>query len=206
MYSNIQHDYNSSPCLPADHFFIIFYQPHMTHYSTLRRLMATTLYLLLLILSSVSTQAQTIDNQPIKNYKNAVALEMMGHGFAYTLSYERLILHNSFFKTTAQVGFAYYGLNSDATPLWIPITVNQLTQIGEGEFLELGVGKILRSHGPIFNDLSGIGKLKIEEWIMRLGFRYQHPNRRMLFKLAYTPFLRPQKMTHWCGLGFGVQF
>lgn len=178
----------------------------MTHYLTTLNLWAIIFILSVFSTQQISAQSYSADNQEIKNYKNAVSLEMMGHGFAYTLSYERQLLDNSFFRTTGQIGFAYYGQNSDATPLWIPITINQLTKVGEGEFFELGVGKILRSYGPIFGDVSVIDALEIEEWIMRLGFRYQHPDRRMLFKIAYTPFLRPGEVTHWCGLGFGLQF
>lgn len=174
----------------------------MTRYVYLCRLIAVTM--LLFFFNCLS--AQKTDNQNIKNYKNVVGVEMLGHGFGYTISYERLLLQNDFFRTTAQIGFAYYGTKSDATPLWIPITINQLKPLGEGQFLELGVGKMIHSQMPIFTDLSGKGGLRMEEWIMRLGFRYQHPDRRMLFKMAYTPFLRSGGITHWGGMGFGLQF
>ncbi|MEL7021891.1 MAG: hypothetical protein AAGK47_09790 [Bacteroidota bacterium] len=152
------------------------------------------------VLLATNSQAQ-------HTHKNVVGLEMLGHGFGYTFNYERLLIHNSFFRTTAQLGLSYYGDNADTAPLWIPITINQLHPLGElGIHIEMGAGKIIRSHVPIFTESSSMRHLRVEEWIMRFGFRYQHPERRMLFKIAYTPFLPAGGITHWGAMGFGFQF
>ena len=130
----------------------------MNHYVYLGRRQVLLFLFTIIYFSPVFAQTSL---PPTKEHKNAVSLEMMGHGFAYTFSYERQLLNNNFFRTTAQIGVGYYGQQSDAVPLWIPITVNQLTAVRPGEFIEMGVGKIMRSQGRIFNDARGIGGLKV---------------------------------------------
>ncbi|MFK7937438.1 MAG: hypothetical protein AB8G22_28240 [Saprospiraceae bacterium] len=174
----------------------------MTRYTYCYRCVAMLFFLFTLN----AAHAQSSDNQSNKVYKNSINLEMLGHGFGYTLSYERVFVANDFFRTTGQIGFAYYGTNSDATPLWIPITISQLKPLGNGEFLEIGAGRMIRSHMPLFGDASGKGGLRMEEWIMRLGLRMQPPGKRFQFRIAYTPFLRPSGITHWGAMGLGVQF
>jgi hypothetical protein len=42
--------------------------------------------------------------------RNAVSLELGGHGLFYSINYERIVFIGDRFKTTGQVGIAYLGL------------------------------------------------------------------------------------------------
>lgn len=140
-------------------------------------------------------------------YKNAVSLELMGHGFIYSLNYERQIWWNENTITTAQIGVSYYGKKTGVVPLWVPMTINQLFRFHEGHFVELGVGKMLRNDGIEHHDGTFEDDYQIEDWVFRWGYRYQHPNSRWILKAAYTPiYLDGYDFIHWAGTAVGYRF
>lgn len=166
----------------------------------------STILLILLSVQLTFSQDSYSQKTTEKESLNVVTLEMLGHGFGYSFNYERVLFNNPFFKTSAQIGFAYYGKNADVTPVWIPITINQITKIQPNAYLEMGGGKIIRNDGFMTSDNVYINNYRIQEWILRLGYRYEHPDSPWVFKIAYTPFLNPDKYVHWGALGFGMKF
>lgn len=166
----------------------------------------STIVLLLLSVQLSFGQRQTFPRTQENTTQNVVTLEMLGHGFGYSFNYERILFNNSFFRTSAQIGFSYYGKNADVTPVWIPITINQITKIQQHGYLEMGGGKIIRNDGFMNSDNVYVNNYRVQEWILRLGYRYEHPESPWVFKLTYTPFLSPGEYVHWGAMGFGVKF
>lgn len=131
--------------------------------------------------------SQKVESQPFQ-YKNNVQVELFGHGFFYSINYERFLLNNKRFMTAAQVGIAYYPESTGMIKLWVPIVVNELYSMGN-HHIELG-------GGVVFNDekweYEQLGEPKTEYTFFytgRLGYRYQNPESHFLVRIGFTPFL-----------------
>ena len=147
--------------------------------------------LLFIILSAYGTllfSQETKIQEEKFNHLNSIQLEMGGHGLFYSLSYERIILNGNKFKTAGQFGLSYYPSNTGIRDLWLPFVVNEIFSF-RNHHIETGLGII------------GIREAKRdmennpEEWFWskiltaRLGYRYQKPHSRYLFRAGFTPFL-----------------
>jgi hypothetical protein len=145
--------------------------------------------------------------------KNSVEFELFGQGCFYSLDYERLFLNREKFKTLAQLGVAYYPERTGVIPLWIPVSVNQLFSF-HSHHLEAGAGQIFCSE----KGLDGDQKLRLFG-SLKLGYRYQKPDGKFLFKAAFTPVLdywdvatdnelgRPEvEFMPWAGVAVGYNF
>jgi hypothetical protein len=127
---------------------------------------------------SLLTQAQELAKPIHKGFdkKNSVQFELFGHGLFYSVNYERVLINRHKFKTTAQAGISFYPV--DIRMLWIPLSVNQLISFNQ-HHLELGIGQVLT--------------LDSDEWepfgSFRIGYRYQKPEGRFLFRAGFTPFI-----------------
>lgn len=167
-----------------------------------------TLVALTVWLSYAGALAQT-DATTVKSTepRNAVMLEGMGHGFAYSLNYERTLFRKSWTQTMAQVGFAYYGKESGVVPLWVPITLNQAFRLHENHYVELGAGKMFRNDGVEYLDGTFVDDYQFEEWVFRLGYRYHFRNNKWLLRISYTPIYQDKSdYIHWGGVAFGYRF
>lgn len=148
--------------------------------------MKINLILTILICSSFIF-AQEKNIEPIKfDNKNSIQLDVGGHGMFYSLNYERIIFNGKRFKTAVQVGFAYYPRSWGFLELWTPIGINEIFSLGN-HHIEAGIGivptrtpspemEIYDSYSPWSTFLSA-----------RLGYRYQKPGGKFLFRAGFTP-------------------
>jgi len=117
--------------------------------------------------------------------KNSVQLEAGGHGFFYSLNYERFWLNENKWKASTQVGASYYTPKSGVIPLWLPITANVMYSLKQ-HHVELGLGRTVTLENM------GIGEQKIYWsgfWVGRLGYRYQKPDGKWLIRASFSPIL-----------------
>jgi hypothetical protein len=123
---------------------------------------------------------------------NSIQLDLLGHGGIYSLNYERVQFNGPRFKTVLRAGAGIY-------PAWqgdsgirfkIPVTIHQLLTIAGGHHAELGAGFVFTNEYN-FITLPFAARLQgVEEYAaFHLGYRYQHPNRRLILKAGFTPFL-----------------
>ncbi|MEM6966515.1 MAG: hypothetical protein AAF573_17255 [Bacteroidota bacterium] len=160
--------------------------------------------ILLVILISSKALCQDVESNEVRQRKNAIFFEGLGHGILYSLNFERSILHMKRFHTSGQIGFSTYNNNSFFPSLLLPISLNQAIAINQREFFEIGVGRILvfdnRRRETRYNYQSS-------EWIFRLGFKYYFKNGKWMFKLAYTPYLtQGANLFSTAGVAFGYRF
>lgn len=139
--------------------------------------------------------------------KNSIFVEALGHGFLYSLNYERVIFGNSKLTTSGQIGVSYYGKQVDIIPLWVPISVNQSLKIRGNNYLEAGIGRMFRNDIEEREDGTFDDNYQFQTWIFRLGYKYYSKNNNWLFKIAYTPIFQDKSdFVNWAGLGFGYRF
>lgn len=140
-----------------------------------------------------NSKNQEIDSGKFQ-FKNSFQLELLGHGFLYSLNYERILINRPRSKTAIQVG-AHYGSPWVANNRFmIPVLVNQVFSFGINH-LELGVGHIF-----IFSDDFVPG--------FKIGYRRQKPNGRFVSKYEFTPFYYSinNVFIPWLGVSFGYNF
>ena len=148
---------------------------------------------------SVQVFSQANEKYEAIHQRNTMFLEGLGHGFAYSINYERVVLSFSKSYTTSQIGLSYYRGNRFPLPSFIiPMSLNHSIKLKGNEYIEIGFGKLL-----VLDD----SDLEWDTWIFRLGFRYHFKNDNWLFKIAYTPlYLNKSDFLHWVGFGFGYKF
>ncbi len=145
-------------------------------------------------------------NTSIKS--SSVQLELLGNGFAYSVSYEHILINKSKFKTAAQIGVEYLPPNA-SVDFVLPVQVCQLYSF-EKHHLELGIG-----YSFIF-DLWNEEKNKQMSGIFtgRIGYRFQKPDGKFLMRIGFIP-LRTHyrsiegeyyKIEAWGGISFGYAF
>ena len=71
--------------------------------------------------------------------KNSIQLELFGHGVFYSVNYERILLNSEKYKTTGQVGFAWYPPATDVREFWLPFSINELISFNK-HHVEFGLG------------------------------------------------------------------
>lgn len=146
-----------------------------------------------------------ISNQ--ENYKNAIIIEAGGHGFAYSLNYERVLAEAEKIKVTAQIGAAYYGESNGLIPLKIPISFNQMFRVANYQYIETGFGKMVQDDGVQISRTEVDNNYTFNTWIFRVGYRLHSKNEKWLFRVAYTPILQDRnEYIHWAGLSVGYRF
>ncbi|SMG09942.1 hypothetical protein SAMN05661096_00271 [Marivirga sericea] len=142
--------------------------------------------LLVIILSSLySAQAQYSKKF---DYQNNFQLELGGHGLIYSINYERILINSELLKTTGQIGIAYYPPFIGFRDVWIPIGINEILSINN-HHIEAGVGMVIireasRDSGNTAIDWFWDGFLSA-----RIGYRYQKPDGRFLFRAGFTPII-----------------
>jgi hypothetical protein len=162
--------------------------------------------LMIIFPSLMYCQTDTVQNHKKDVNKNVVSVELLGHGFLYSLNYERLLFNGSRAQTTAQIGFSYYPKKSGVIPLWVPISVNESIRIVNQNYIEFGVGKMLANDGVQMSDTEFINDYKINDWIFRIGYK-RFINDQWVIKIAYTPIYQDDiEFIHWGGIGFGYKF
>lgn len=157
---------------------------------------------------TLSTYCQEKVNLPLSfKYKNSIQMELMGHGLFYSLNYERIFFNGEKHKTTGQVGLAYYPPKTDVRDIWIPAIINELISFDK-HHVEFGLGYIFINE----TNRSLEDEIISREWngilTGRIGYRYQKPDGRFIFRVGITPFFEydSNEFHPWGGLTFGYNF
>ncbi len=119
---------------------------------------------------------------------NSVQLDLGGQGLFYALNYERILFNQQRWKTAAQVGVSYYPESTGILDYWFPVGINEMYSMGS-HHVEAGLAFVwVRS-------ASRGSRNEVLHWFWdyfasgRLGYRYQKPDGRFLFRAGFTPFL-----------------
>ncbi len=144
----------------------------------------------------------------IFRYRNSVQLEAFGPGGYYSLNYERTLVNLPRLKTSFQTGGAYYPPSTGVITLLFPVRINQLYSFGR-HHLESGIGAIFT-----FSDTdNGATPLRNYDYELfftgSLGYRYQKPEGRWMFKVLFTPVLeyeQNKEIIPTGGLSLGYNF
>lgn len=132
--------------------------------------------------------------------KNIIQVEAFGHGLFYSVGYERVLINHQTFKTSALIGFAYYPPQSGIIDWWIPLVINELVSI-HNHHLELGIGTVITREATRNADLEALTWLSEPFLTGRLGYRWQRPQGRWLFKIAFTPLMKFKSIIEFHPLG-----
>jgi hypothetical protein len=166
-------------------------------------------FLLFCFTKTLFSQVKKIKKEVYKD--NIVALELGGHGFAYSLNYERIFVNEKKYKFSAQFGFAGYPNVLGFEKIWIPMVLNGIFPFAKNHHLDVGFGLMYWSGSTRsrFSTSPFNWKDKFTfESVFRLGYRHQNPQKRMVYKVAYTPFffLSENEYQHWAGVSVGYRF
>jgi hypothetical protein len=156
--------------------------------------MGKQICILILIVLAYPSLGQVEDGGVFQN-KNNLQLELGGHGFAYSLNYERIIVNLAKYKTTIQLGASYYPPSIGFRDMWFPICINELFSFDK-HHLEAGLGFVFNREAG--RDLEN----NPTEWFWstlaagRIGYRYQKPSGRLLLRIGFTPFYELDRYSH----------
>ncbi|HEX6939496.1 MAG TPA: hypothetical protein VF158_08790 [Longimicrobiales bacterium] len=171
------------------------------------------LVVLLMIAAPLPLSAQ--EPGPGRFARNTLSLEIMGHGGAYSIGYERL-LGPTF---ALRAGLSYYNFEGgqvtvdgmegfeEKSALWLtllPLTASWLR--GHTHHLELGGGPVL---GYARLDVAELGSGSDVLFALSglAGYRYQRPGGGVFFRAAYTPMWSGGVLSPlWFGFAIGYTF
>jgi hypothetical protein len=124
-------------------------------------------------------------------FKNSIYAELIGNTYLYSLNYERVLFHRSFFSLTTRIAGTYFnsGPNNNTTVWMVPVFINSTFKFYKSFFGEIGVGAgdyyatwfdiDAGEHGLRYTD-GGIYYTGVA------GFRYQ-AFRGFLLRVDFTP-------------------
>lgn len=158
-------------------------------------------FIALLCLGLVA-HAQSVQEPPVRGPRpytrlNSVQFELLGNGGHYSLNYERILVNGPRFKTAARIGAAVWSppifVQGMLPELWMPMLVNEQISFGS-HHLQGGAGLLLTNFvdfpGTNFRFVENGGRVVYPYATGELGYRFQRPECRLMFKLSYTPFYR----------------
>jgi len=121
---------------------------------------------------------------------NAVEFNLGGHGIYYSFGVERIIVNKFRYKLSAKINVAYYPYSLNiAQSLWIPCTANNMISFGK-HHAEFGAGLLVsRDHLFRNNNSNDLNKTWEKYGIFSLGYRHQSNNRRLFYKVLFTPVI-----------------
>lgn len=144
--------------------------------------------ILLLCLLPIGLLAQGDDSLRF-SHKNSIQLELGGNGGFYSFLYERIFLNGNKFKTSVQVGVAYYPPSTGIIDLWIPVLINEIFSINRQHHIELGLGYSFNYEASRDSDNNPSNWRWGGFYTGRFGYRYHFPNEKLILRVAFTPFL-----------------
>ena len=143
---------------------------------------------LLLALSGLSLFSQVTKKESLPfQKKNSIQVEAFGHGLIYSVNYERVVLNFPHFKTMAQIGLGYFPPKTGLIQFWVPVLFTQLFSFNQ-HHIELGGGHVYIDHASPLGDNNLRTFLTGGFLTARLGYRFQKPDGRWIFRAAFTPF------------------
>jgi hypothetical protein len=161
-------------------------QPTISH-NTIQQNMRKVFIILIFATITLSSfgQKEPIPSQNFSN-KNSIQFELFGHGLLYSFNYERIILNGQKFKTTVQAGIAYYPPKADIRDIWIPVLINELYSFDK-HHIEIGFGYVFINEAIRDIDDDVISRDWNALMTGRIGYRYQKPDGRFIFRVGFTP-------------------
>lgn len=125
------------------------------------------------------------------------------------MNYERLFKTIRNINVSGEIGISSYHLNDYTNTfnpdLIIPFSFN--TYYGNKHHIEISLGQSISS---IIINSSTDFKPKRETQLntnLSLGYRYQKPKGKIIFRIAYTPLIeRNKEYRHWASISFGTSF
>ena len=150
----------------------------------------------------VVSQDTTVEFKDYKfKFKNNIQFELLGTGGLYSVNYERFLVNRNRFKTSVQLGISPM-FRTSWNGLSIPISITELFSFKK-HHLELGIGI-----APNFVSHENHGNSWESLLNGRVGYRFQKPSGRFVFRAGYTPFLYfpDNKFIHWGGISIGYSF
>jgi hypothetical protein len=140
----------------------------------------------IIVLAIQSVFCQEKVNLPFEfQRKNSIQLELFGHGLFYSVNYERILINRENYKTTAQAGFAWYPPATDLREFWVPVSLNELVSFNQ-HHIEFGLGTVFTNE-----EMQRLTGENTRDWSTfltgRVGYRYQKPNGRFIFRIGFTP-------------------
>ncbi len=131
------------------------------------------------------------------SHSQSILLEAGGTGVFYSLNYELIFFNTPRYKTALDAGINYIGWD-----IVSPVSLNEIISFGKNH-LEIGAGYTFASYIS-------------QRFTARIGYRYQKPEGRFVFRLGFTPwliyskyFLEPDKTYEfkpWAGIACGFSF
>lgn len=132
------------------------------------------------------------------NYKNNVQLELFGSAGLYSINYERIIFNQNKYKTVGELGFSRIPI-SEGNGMSFPISINQLISF-QRHHIELGVGATPNYVSDYLYPGWDI------HYSARIGYRYQKPHRRFIFRAGVVPIFAFPGYGIWGAVNFGYGF
>lgn len=143
--------------------------------------------ILLLVFSILSININCQDDTKFIS-RNSFHIELGGSGLYYSLNYERNIINRDILKTSVQIGIRYFP--GGFTDITFPFGINEQFSFNM-HHIELGFGMVPTRQ--IFRDPSEQYEIIHSYWINpltgRLGYRYQKPDGKFIWRIGFTPFL-----------------
>jgi hypothetical protein len=158
-----------------------------------RTISASLVILLLTICNVVAPKSASAYDPNGKSKQNALLLDLGGQGLLFTLSYERFITEGFAVRTGFGVFPEIFG--NGMNPV-LSLMLSGITDPDSGEdHFECGAGIVTvpSESGKVLGSLS-------------IGYRYQDPADRVIFRAALTPFISDKGIMPWVSLGVGTSF
>ena len=142
------------------------------------------------------------------NFKNSVQLDAGGHGFVYSVNYERIILNGNRFKTAAQAGMAYYPPKTGLRDVWVPLGINEIFSFSK-HHIEIGIGHVIFYESTRDLDNNATSWDWDRMFTGRIGYRFQSPDGHLILRAGFTPFLEYRETNEFHpsgGISVGYSF
>jgi len=171
-------------------------------------------FLFLFLLSFYAENLHGQSDHTFQN-RNSLHFELGGAGGYYSLNYERNIIYHHSFKTSGQVGFSYFP--GGWFDISVPVGLNEQFSFSN-HHIELGIGMVALREFNGEDDESG-ERFWSYGLTGRLGYRYQKPGGRFIWRIGFTPLLQRERtrlyydphapfnvFTPWGGISVGYSW
>ena len=163
-----------------------------------------TVLCILLVFTIAELKAQDTVEPARGQYKNSIQAEAFGGAYIYSLNYERLLFSGPKFSTAGQTGLALWGSHGNLVTV-LRVDATELIGAKTAKF-ELGFGAVFINERSKSKSTSYWDTL----FAFRLGLRLQNPDKRMLYRISFTPlygaFDDIIRFFPWGGLSIGYRF
>lgn len=165
-----------------------------------------SLFLVLFLLTPCAVRSQ---NDSVSHRKNAIYFEIGGAQGAHSMNYERIIKLKPLFDLNLRAGYGFDNLidyNGNFNPDFaLPVMAG--ASYGLKHKVECGVGQTFSN--TIETDIQTGEPTRQSNFstTFYLGYRYQNPEKRLLFRAGYSPIIEfNDRYKHWAGVSIGFIF